>query len=141
MTAPEESRFSKTEVQMIMQMMADIRAAVAGVDHKLSNMVPRPEFVQYQAAQDRRFAAIESRIEEKRGDHAALDAKIEAVEQKAADVSAKVMDAEKRVTSQMVATEKERNASYRSLNTRIWLLLAGGVVTIGVSWILTALNP
>lgn len=108
----EEAKFSPTEVQMIMQMMSDIRGGISALDHKLDGMVPRPEFVQYQTATDRRFAALEGSVSQKRADHAVLESKIEAVDQ--------------RVDS----TEKERHEGYRSLNTKAWFALGAAVLSV-----------
>jgi predicted nucleic acid-binding Zn-ribbon protein len=129
---PDESRFSATEVQMIMQMMTDIRAAVAGMDHKLDGMVPRPEFTQHQAVVDRRFEALEARVSEKRADHAALEQKIDGVDSRVDTVSDKVTEAETRVTKQIVAAEKERHEGYRSINTKAWFaLITAGLAACG----------
>ena len=114
---------------MIMQMMADIRGAISAVDHKLDGMVPRPEFVQYQTATDRRFEAVEAAVSQKRADHAALESKIEAVDQKADAVSSKVGEAEARVTAQITAAEKERHEGYRSINTKAWFALVAAALT------------
>lgn len=138
MTGDEGARLSGTEVQMLMQMMADIRSAVAGMDHKLDGMVPRPEFVQYQAATDRRFAALEQGIAQKHADHEKLHSEIEAVDRRVDTTREDVLAAESRVSKQIVASEKERHEGYRSLNTKAWfalvaaaLAVVGGVIAQG----------
>lgn len=129
----EGAQFSGTELQLLVQMMNDVRTGVQDVDRKLDRMVPRPEFEQYQAATRERFAALESRISEKEAAHAGIEAKIEAVESKG-ETSVES------VRTLVQVAEKERNERFRSLNGRIWFALAGTALTVIGGVVLNALN-
>ncbi|WP_125777201.1 hypothetical protein [Antribacter gilvus] len=112
---PQTGRLSGSEMQMLMQMLSDVRSLVQGVDHKLNGMIPRPEFVQYQNAIDRRFTGLEAQVAEKRADHSVLEQKIQMVDDK------------------VDTHEEKRNENYRSLNTKAWFALASAVMAGAVS--------
>jgi hypothetical protein len=110
------------EVQLLVQMVSDVRGLVQDVDRKLDRMVPRPEFEQFQHAIDQRFTAFEARIAEKQSAHNAIEAKIDAVDTK------------------VDAHESERNKNYRDLNTKVWLAIVGAILAIAGGFIVRALG-
>lgn len=105
-------------MQLLVQMVSDVRGLVQDVDRKLDRMVPRPEFEQYQHGVAERFRAIDARIDEKQQSSGAADAKLDA----------KIDAVDARVDSQ----EADRNRNYRDLNAKSWLALVGvGLSVVG----------
>ena len=117
----DEARLSQTETQLLVQMVSDVRGLVQDMDRKLDRMVPRPEFEQYQLAVRERFAALDLRIGDKEGAHAAIQTRIEAADDK------------------VDAIEKARNENYRSMNAKVWLAVLATVLASGSTLLLNAL--
>ncbi|HEY9250448.1 MAG TPA: hypothetical protein VIO38_15015 [Rariglobus sp.] len=108
MTPPADG--SSSWEQLLVQMVSEVRTDVREVRDKLNAMVPRPEFEAAQRGIDLRFAEQGRLIAEKREAHAALESKIQAVDDK------------------VDAQESERHRSYRDMNGRVWLSIAGAAL-------------
>lgn len=89
---------------------------IDSMDRKLdeirAGMVPRPEFEAAQKAIEQRFQSISEDVAKKREDHAALEAKIQAVDDK--------------VDTQ----ESDRHKWAREANARGWFAVASGAIAV-----------
>ena len=132
---------SDSEMQLLMQMISSLNQTTLHgferMDRKLEQMVPRPEFTAFQDAVDLRFRMLEKDLNDAAAQHPVIEQKISNVEVAAAATAKEVRAETQAVAVTVAAAETKRLEEFKSLTTKFWWLLGGGVLTVSTG-VLTA---